>query len=63
MTDQEIKTTPEIKKVAKEYLEGCPYLRNIKKAQSEWAEIWDNFCPRGSEVSYFVPENEETNND
>lgn len=58
----EIKTTPEVKKIAKEQLEGCPYLRNIKKAQSEWAKQWDNFCPRGGSVSYFVPESEKKNN-
>lgn len=56
-----IKTTPETKNIAKENLEECPFLHNIKKAQSEWAKIWDNFCPRGGSVSYFVPDNEETN--
>ena len=60
MNEQEtIKITPEIKKLSKEYLEECPYLHNIKKAQSEWAQIWENFCPRGDSVSYFVPDNKE----
>lgn len=54
-----IKNTTEIKKLAVESLEGCPYLHNIKKAQSEWAKQWENFCPRGGSVSYFVPDNEE----
>lgn len=59
----DIKTTDEVKKIAKEYLEGCPYLRNIKKEQTEWTKRWDNFCPRGDSVSYFVPDNEDINND
>jgi hypothetical protein len=56
----DIKNTSELKKVAEEYVQECPYLINIKKAHSELAEIWDNFCPRGGSVSYFVPDNEET---
>ena len=59
----EIKNTNETQKVSTESLKGCPFLHYIKKAQSEWAEIWDNFCPRGGSVSYFVPDNEETNNE
>lgn len=58
MTNDDIKVTPEIKSLAKEYLEECPYLPNIKKAQSEWAEIWENFCPRGGSVQYFSPDND-----
>lgn len=57
---KEIKTTTEIKKLAAEYLKECPYLHNIKKEQSEWAKQWENFCPRGGSVSYFVPDNEES---
>ncbi len=52
----------ETKKVQIEALEECPYLPNIKKAQTEWAKIWDDFCPRGGSVSYFVTDNEETSN-
>lgn len=52
-------TEQEVKKVQIEALGDCPYLHNIKKAQSEWAEIWNNFCPRGGSVSYFIPDKEE----
>lgn len=60
MNEQEIKNTTSTKKVSTESLTGCPYFRNIKKAQTEWAKQWDNFCPRGGSVSYFVPDKEET---
>ena len=56
MSDNE---SQEIKKVSTESLKGCPFLHNIKKAQSEWAQIWENFCPRGGSVSYFVTDNKE----
>lgn len=59
----DIKNTSELKNLAEEYVQECPYLINIKKAQSEWTKQWDNFCPRGGSVSYFVPDNKETNND
>lgn len=54
-----IKNTNELKKIAEESAQECPYLININKAPSVWAEIWDNFCPRGGSVSYFIPDNEE----
>ena len=54
-----IETTKEIKQLAAEYLENCPYLHNIKKARSEWAKMWEDFCPRGGSVSFFVPDDEE----
>lgn len=56
MTDNE---SQEIKKVSIESLKGCPFLHNIKKAPTFFTETWDNFCPRGGSVSYFVPDNEE----
>lgn len=58
MEEQEIKNTTSTKKVSTESLEGCPYLRNIKKAQSQWVEQWNNFCPRGGSVSYLLPDRE-----
>ena len=55
----EIKNRNETQKVSTESLEGCPFLVNIKKAPTYFTEIWDNFCPRGGSVAYFVPDNEE----
>lgn len=49
---EEIKNTNETKKVPKEHLERCQFFH---KPRPEWAETWENFCPRGRSVSYFVP--------
>lgn len=38
MIEQEIKITSEIKKLAKEYLEECPYLHNKEKLFKELLE-------------------------
>lgn len=34
-----IRVTPETKKIAKEQLEGCPYLRNIRKTNATLKEL------------------------